>query len=128
MKWACQLYLLVQYVHARPVDVTHCPLGLVSNQMQKYKRKGCYDATRVCPPPQKIATWSDEYKRGSINSLSAAVCGGTVKNRQHIASMCGRVMFIHSQQGSFHRSLYKARASVAVRLVSVVKLPQKCDK
>lgn len=23
---SCQLYLLVQYVHARPAEVTHCPL------------------------------------------------------------------------------------------------------
>lgn len=54
------------------------PQRLVSNQMQKYK-KVLYDASRVCSKKMQLGQMST--RRTVLKSLSAAVCGGTVKNR-----------------------------------------------
>lgn len=79
----CQLYLLVQYVHARPAEVTHCPLEVSKQPNAKIyikKKKVLNDASRVCSEKKcNSVRWVQE--RIVLKSLSAAVCGGAVKNR-----------------------------------------------
>lgn len=61
----CQLYLLVQYVHARPAEVTHCPLEVSKQPNAKIyikKKKSCTMRREFVP--KKNATRSDEYKNG----------------------------------------------------------------
>lgn len=92
-QWSGLLSRIWSYLHACPVDATHCPLRLVSNQMQKYKK-----SIKMCREFKKNATWSDKYKKHSIKESVCSSLWWHCRNRQHIA-MCGWVMFIHSQQG-----------------------------
>lgn len=48
-------------------------------------------------------------RRVVLKSLSAVVSGGSVESRWHVASMCGRVMFIHSQEGRGSTSHFTRR-------------------
>lgn len=85
------------------------PSRLVSNQMQKYK-KSCTMRQDFVP---KNATPSDEYKKK--DSIKESLCSSLwwhckTKKQQRIASMCGRVMFIHSQQGRVSTSRFTRRA------------------
>lgn len=77
----CQLYLLVQYVHARPAEVTHCPLEVSKQQNAKIlkKQKSCTVCQELVPKKCNSVRWVQE--RIVLKSLSAAVCGGAVKNR-----------------------------------------------
>ena len=60
----CQLYLLVQYVHARPAEVTHCPLEVSKQQNAKILKKNKSPVRCVKSLFRKNATRSDEYKNG----------------------------------------------------------------
>lgn len=62
--------------------------------MQKYKKKKTYksseiNALRVCLERRQKKQLCQMSTRGLVvKSLSAALCGGTVENRQHVASVC----------------------------------------
>lgn len=76
-QWTCQLYLLIQYVHARPAKVTHCPFQV--SKQQKYKKKCMMNQEFV---PKKMQLGQMSRRRIVLKSFSAAVCGGTVKKNR----------------------------------------------
>lgn len=98
----------------------HCFLRLVSNQMQKYKKS----VQCVKSLFKKMQLSQMSTRRIVLKSLSVAVCGGTVKKQiarsEHVWSSD---VHTFTTRQSFHQSLYKARASVTHRFISVINLP-----
>lgn len=102
-----QLYLLIQYVHARPADVTHCPLQ-VSQQPNAKIEKSLKRCVKEFAPKK---TQSDEYKKGSIKECLCSSlwwhCKKQMARSEHVWS---RDVHTFTTRQSFHRLLCNACA------------------
>lgn len=104
----CQLYPLIQYVHARPADVAHCPREVSKQPNAKNIKKSCKMRREFVPKKKKMST-----RRGSIKeSLCSSLWWHCKKQTARSERVWSSDVHTFTTRQSFHQSRHNAPHSL----------------